>query len=237
MLKKSLFFFGYILLQRYELAPLFAAPRKQYITLLSYIVSSRNRFLGGDKTNSNPTKPSSPNVPTEKQNKKRELFDDTEFLIATLILITTVILSVVSYFRIYDLNFVVGQFRLSHWFSWIGTFFIAIYSPIYFTLKRKYPGRIRSLLRIHIYGNLISFMLITIHFTQQISRPEAFFPDLSTGLALYIVMPILVLSGYLHRFRIIKSLNPHTNRYLHVSLTLTFYIIILVHVLQGLNII
>jgi hypothetical protein len=49
MLKKSLFFFGYILLQRYELAPLFAAPRKQYITLLSYIVSSRNRFLGGDK--------------------------------------------------------------------------------------------------------------------------------------------------------------------------------------------
>lgn len=152
-------------------------------------------------------------------------------------IITTIILSVVSYLRVYDLNFVVGQFRLSHWFVWVGTFFVAIYSPVYFALKRKYPGRIRNLLRIHIYGNLFSFLLITVHFTQQISRPEAFFPDLSTGLALFIVMPILVFSGYFQRFRIIKSINPHANRYLHGSLTLTFYVIILVHILQGINII
>ena len=83
----------------------------------------------------------------------------------------------------------------------------------------------------------MSFMLITVHFTQQISRPEAFFPDLSTGLLLYIVMPILVLTGYLHRFRIFKKIDPHSNRYLHVSLTLTFYLTIIVHILQGLNII
>ena len=184
--------------------------------------------------NSTPTGPSTSQVTNEK---KHRLYDDTDFLIATLIIITTVILSVVSYLRYYDLNFFVGQFRLSHWFTWIGTFFIAIYSPIYFALKRKYPGRIQTLLRIHIYGNLFSFMLITIHFTQQISRPEAFFPDLSTGLLLYLVVPILVLTGYLHRFRIIKTINSHSNRYLHVSLTLTFYLTILIHILQGLNII
>jgi uncharacterized membrane protein YidH (DUF202 family) len=172
-----------------------------------------------------------------ESNKKSGLFKNTEFLFATLIIIVTVLLSVVSYLRIYDLNFIVGQYRLSHWFSWVGTLFIAIYSPIYFAFKRKYPGRIQTLLRIHIYGNLFSFMLITLHFTQQISRPEAFFPDLSTGLLLYLVVPILVLTGYLHRFRIIKTINSHSNKYLHVSLTLTFYLTILIHILQGLNII
>ena len=177
------------------------------------------------------------NTNTTESNKKSGLFKNSEFLIATLIIIITVLLSVVSYLRVYDLNFIVGQYRLSHWLSWVGTFFIAIYSPIYFALKRKYPRRIRTLLRIHIYGNLLSFLLISIHFTQQISRPEAFFPDLSTGLLLFIVMPILVFTGYFQRFKILKAINPHSNRYLHISLTLTFYLTILIHSLQGINII
>ncbi len=171
-----------------------------------------------------------------ESNKKSGLFKNTEFLFATLIIIVTFLFSVVSYLRIYDLNFIVGQYRLSHWFSWVGTFFIAIYSPIYFALKRKYPRKIRTLLRIHIYGNLFSFLLISIHFTQQVSRPEAFFPDLSTGLLLFIVMPIMVLTGYFQRFKILKAINPHANRYLHISLTLTFYLTILIHILQGISI-
>lgn len=174
---------------------------------------------------------------SNENQKKPRLIDDTEFLISTVILITTALLSAMIYLRIYDLNFFVGQFRFTHWLTWIGTTFIAVYSPTYFILKRKIPGKTRTLLRIHIYGNLLSFTLITIHFAQQISRPQAFFPDLSTGLLLYIVMPILVLSGYFHRFRVIKAINPHSNRYLHISLTLTFYLTIFVHILQGLNII
>jgi len=35
-----------------------------------------------------------------------------------------------------------------------------------------------------------------------------FSPDLGTGVALYIVMVILVTSGFLHRFRIISSVAP-----------------------------
>ena len=95
----------------------------------------------------------------------------------------------------------------------------------------------KSLLRIHVFGNLFSFMLITIHFAQQISRPAAFFPDLSTGLVLYIVMPILVASGFFHRFQVFKNIKPHSNRFLHVALTLTFYLTILIHILQGIDII
>jgi uncharacterized membrane protein YidH (DUF202 family) len=162
---------------------------------------------------------------------------DSEFWLATIIIIITIALSTIAYLRLFNLNFFIGPYRLTHWFTLIGTFFIAIYSPFYYFAKRKYPRKIKSFLRVHVFGNLFSFMLITIHFAQQISRPEAFFPDLSTGLLLYIVMPILVATGYLHRFQVFKNIKPHTNRFLHVSLTFTFYLTILVHILQGLNII
>ena len=162
---------------------------------------------------------------------------NSELWSATIIILITIALAIIVYLRFFDLNFFVGSYRLTHWFVWIGTFFIAIYSPVYYVAKRKYPWRIRSLLRVHVFGNLLAFMLITMHFAQQISRPQAFFPDLSTGLVLYIVMPILVASGYLHRFQVFKTIKPHTNRFLHVGLTLTFYLTILVHILQGLNII
>lgn len=162
---------------------------------------------------------------------------DTEFWLATLLILLAIGLAIISYLRFFDLNFFVGPYRLAHWFTWIGTTFIALYTPIYYITKRKYPGKIRALLRIHVFGNLFSFMLITIHFAQQISRPEAFFPDLSTGLVLYIATPILIATGYLHRFKIFRTLKPHTNKYLHIALTFTFYLTIFVHILQGLNII
>ena len=152
-------------------------------------------------------------------------------------ILLTIALSTIVYLRFFNLNFFVGPYRFTHWFTWIGTFFIAIYSPSYYVIKRKYPGKTKSLLRIHVFGNLFSFMLITIHFAQQISRPAAFFPDLSTGLVLYIVMPILVASGFFHRFQVFKNIKPHTNRFLHVALTLAFYLTILVHILQGIDII
>ena len=162
---------------------------------------------------------------------------DSEYISATIIILITIVLAIIVYMRFFDLNFFVGAFRLTHWFVWIGTFFITIYSPIYYVAKRKYPLKTKAFLRVHVFGNLFSFMLITVHFAQQISRPAAFFPDLSTGLVLYIVMPILVATGYLYRFRVFKSIKPHVNRFLHVSLTLTFYITIIVHILQGLSII
>ena len=37
-------------------------------------------------------------------------------------------------------------------------------------------------------------MLISIHYAQQVGRPAAFYPDLGTGLALYIVMVTLVIA-------------------------------------------
>jgi uncharacterized membrane protein YidH (DUF202 family) len=160
---------------------------------------------------------------------------DVEFWIAAAIILLTIPLSVATYFRWFQLNFFVGQFRFTHWLGWIGTLFIAFFTPTYYVLKRRYPKTLRTLIKIHVSGSLISFLLISIHYAQQVGRPPRFFPDLGTGLVLYIVMPLLVASGFLHRFKIVKSIKPHLNRFSHVSITLSFYIVILVHILQGLH--
>jgi len=161
---------------------------------------------------------------------------DVEFWLAVVIILVTIPLSVATYFRWFQLNFFVGPFRYTHWLSWIGTLFIAFFTPAYYVLKRRYPKKLKVLLRIHVFGNLISFLLISIHYAQQVGRPPRFFPDLGTGLVLYIVMPLLVATGFLHRFQILKSIKPHLHRFFHVSITLSFYLVIIVHILQGLNV-
>lgn len=158
---------------------------------------------------------------------------DSNFWLSLVLIVTTIILSFAAYLRWIQLNFFVGPLRFPHWLVWIGTLFVAVYSPAYYILKRQYPSRIQALLKIHVFGNLISFMLVSIHFAQQIGRPPQFYPDLGTGLALYIVMLVLVASGFLHRFHILGTLKPHLNRFLHISVTISFYIIILIHVMQG----
>jgi hypothetical protein len=151
-------------------------------------------------------------------------------------ILLTVCLMIATYLRWFQLNFFIGRFRFTHWLVWIGTLYIVFVTPAYYVLKRRYTGRVSALVKVHMFGNLFSFMLISIHFAQQIGRPAQFYPDLGTGLALYIVMFILVITGFFHRFRIVKSIRPHLNRFTHVSITMSFYIIIIVHILQGLNI-
>ena len=162
---------------------------------------------------------------------------DVDFWIAATILIATIPFCVATYFRWVQLNFFVGSFRFTHWLTMMGSLFIVLFTPVYFILKRKRVTVFKSLLTIHVFGNLFSFLLISIHFAQQAGRPPRFFPDLGTGIVLFIIMPLLVISGFLHRFRLVKSLKPHMNRYFHTSFTISLYIVILVHTLQGFNII
>ncbi len=161
---------------------------------------------------------------------------DVDFWVATAIILVTIPLSAATYFRWFQLNFFVGPFRFTHWLVWTGTLYVAFATPTYYVLKRRYLTKLVTLIKIHMFGNLLAFMLVSIHFAQQIGRPPQFYPDLGTGLALYVVMFILVGSGFLHRFRIIRRVRPHLNRFLHVSVTMSFYIIIIVHTLQGLKI-
>jgi hypothetical protein len=93
------------------------------------------------------------------------------------------------------------------------------------------------LLRVHVFGNLIAFLLISLHFAGQIGRPTQFYPDLGTELALYNNMIFLIATGLIQKFNIVPKIPKKTNKSLHTSLLLSFYIIIIVHILHGLGII
>lgn len=134
-----------------------------------------------------------------------------------------------------------GPFYFTHLLGWIGVLFIAFYTPIYYTLKRRNPALVKTLIKVHVFVNLIAVMLVSIHFAQQLGRPPQFYPELGTGVTLYIAMFILVATGFLHRFQILNRLGirsevlPHQNRFVHIAVTLSFYITIIVHVLRNLG--
>jgi len=136
-------------------------------------------------------------------------------LISLLIIAATIVLSVGTYSRWWQLRVDIGLAYLDHLLAWIGFGFI---------------------LNIHNVGNLVAFMLISMHFAQQIGRPAQFYPDLGTGLALYILVCLMVISGFVMRFNLVKQ-SSKTWRFIHTSLVLPFYILILIHVLHNVGII
>jgi hypothetical protein len=163
------------------------------------------------------------------------------FLTSSTLLIITFIIPIFILIDWVDTGFFVGPLRLSHWMGIIGTFFIALYTPIFYILKRLSPKGLKYLLNIHVFGFLISFMFITIHFAGQIGRPQQFYPELGEGIALFIILVLLVATGFIHRFQLIskkagKYYKPHFNRYYHVSITTAFYIVIIVHILINVEI-
>ena len=139
------------------------------------------------------------------------------------------------FFDLVELHVLIGPYYIHHWLSWTGTLFVAFFTPIYYWMKRNKPGSLKNLLKLHVFGNLFSFMFVSIHFTQQMSRPAQFFPNLGTGIVLYPTMLLLVITGFLNRFLSYK--NKNTLRFIHGALTLTFYLTIIVHILHGIEII
>jgi hypothetical protein len=160
-----------------------------------------------------------------------------EFWAALSLIIAAIILIVADNQRWIHFGYFIGPFRANHWFVWIGTLYIAAIVPTIAILKKKYPNRYLSLFRIHVFGNLIAFLLISLHFSGQIFRPAVAYPQLGTGLGLYIIMILLVATGFTHRFELIPQIKSQTRLFIHIGLTFSFYIIIGIHILHGLNVI
>lgn len=164
-----------------------------------------------------------------------KILRNLEFWAALSIIIATVCLMVADNLRLIHFAFLVGPFRANHWFVWMGTLYIAFAAPIIAVSKRRYPSRYTTLFRVHVFGNLLAFLLISLHFAGQIGRPAAFYPQLGTGLALYIIMVLLVATGFTHRFQLIPRIKSQTRKFVHVGLTFSFYVIIGIHILHGLG--
>jgi hypothetical protein len=165
------------------------------------------------------------------------LAKEKDFWAAALILIITVFLMIAEILRWINIGFFVGPFRLNHWFVWIGTVYITFAVPTIALLKRHVPKRYPILYRVHVFGNMLAFLLISLHFAGQISRPAESYPNLGTGLVLYIAMVLLVGTGFSQRFRLITKIKPQTYRFVHTGSAVAFYLIIGVHILHGLGII
>lgn len=162
---------------------------------------------------------------------------DREFWLALIIILATACLMIADTLDWVHFGFFVGPYRLNHWFVWVGTLYTALAVPIVAALKRTRPNRYKSLLRIHVFGNLIAFLLISLHFAGQIGRPAAFYPDLGTGVVLYAAMMLLVGTGFAQRFHLIPRIKPQTYRFVHTGSAVAFYLTIIVHILHGLGIV
>jgi hypothetical protein len=163
--------------------------------------------------------------------KEKDLWIATAILVITIAAMFAIILDFVS------IGFFVGPFRLNHWFVWIGTIYIAFAVPVIARIKKRRPQQYGLLVKAHIFGNLLAFMLISLHFASQISRPTEAYPDLGTGLVLYAAMILLVGTGFLQSYRLTPSVKPGSYRFLHMGAAFAFYLIIIVHILHGLAII
>ncbi len=147
------------------------------------------------------------------------------------LIVLTIILTVPTRLGYIDVHFPVGALDFDHILTLVGTFFIAIYTPIYSLLKRRRPEKLKVLLNIHIFGSLISFLFISLHYAGETA------PRTGEGLALYIIVAILVATGWLYRFNLIpenakKVYPPHFNRWFHISLITAFYIVVIIHTLK-----
>ena len=164
-----------------------------------------------------------------------KILKSIEFWIASLIIIAIILLMIADYLRWIHFGYFVGPFRANHWFVWIGTLYIASVVPIIAILKKHLPNKFKTLFRVHVFGNLLAFLLVSLHFAGQISRPATNYPELGTGLALYIIMVLLVGTGFTHRFQLVPQIKSQTRKFVHIGLTFSFYLIIGIHILHGLN--
>ncbi|MFO7797438.1 MAG: hypothetical protein R6W84_14940 [Promethearchaeia archaeon] len=171
---------------------------------------------------------------SSKAQTKQSLFYNKSFIVETIYLIIIIIITIFIFLDFIDTGFFLGALRFSHWMGIIGAGFIIVFIPLFYYLKRRYPKRYKILMNIHVYGFTTSFLFVSIHFAGQLSRPLQFYPDLGAGLALYIIVALIVGTGYLFRYFPFKSKNkklpPHFNRMLHVSLISGLYIVITVHI-------
>jgi hypothetical protein len=129
----------------------------------------------------------------------------------------------------------VGPYRIIHYIAFAGTLYIAFGVFAFYLLRRRSPKRGSALLGTHIFGNLLSFLLVSLHFAGQVGRPAEFYPEFGTGLTLYIAMLVLVVSGLFLRFG--AQISYQTKRFFHAGTSLGFYIIIFIHILHGVGII
>ena len=159
------------------------------------------------------------------------------FVTACLIVIITVIIEAMIFLRVTRLPFIQltvlgATHSLTHWVGWIGTLYIAFTAPLLPVIKRKASRHYKAMLNIHIIGNLLAVLLISVHFAQQLTRPATAYPVFGTGMVLYPTMILLVATGLVLTSGALGKYFRQLH-FLHSALVLTFYLVIVMHIIHG----
>ncbi len=134
--------------------------------------------------------------------------------------------------RLLLLNIDVGGESLHHWFTWAGTLYIAVAIPIIHILKLRHANWRTKLTIVHVFGNIIAVIFISLHLTHQLARAPPFTPELGTGIVLVTILLLEVTTGFILQF--IKPLSMYKSlKFVHVGIILAFYMVIVVHILHG----
>ena len=154
----------------------------------------------------------------------------------TIIIITAFLVSLiflhVTRLPFVQLTFLGATHSLTHWIGFIGTLYIAFATPLSPIIKRKSPLHFKNALNIHILGNLLAVLLVSVHFAHQVTRPASAYPTMGTGVVLYATMVLLVATGLVLISGVGKRYFKQI-RFLHPAFALTFYLVIVMHIIHG----
>jgi hypothetical protein len=158
------------------------------------------------------------------------------FFILSSIIIAIIVIEAIVFLHIARLPFVQvtilgATHSLTHWIGWTGALYIALTTPVLPIIKRKKIEHLKTILNVHMIGNLLAVLLVSIHFAHQITRPIAFYPELGTGTVLYTTMILLVATGMLLNLGVAKFFKQW--RFLHPAFALTFYMVIVMLIIQN----
>jgi hypothetical protein len=159
-------------------------------------------------------------------------FRNLEFGLTLILLLATAILSILAYIMWYRLTFFIGSYLFIHWLGIVATIFIAVATPLQYILKRKRPQKSKIILKIHVFGNIFAFLLISLHFAQNLGRLAGALQRLGTGFALYLLLSFIVATGILERYKTSGKL-PRYAKIIHKYAVVMLYLVIILHVLEG----
>ena len=138
--------------------------------------------------------------------------------------------AVLSYLGLIPLSYKLGPYWLNHWLGWLAMGLIAIYVPVFVILKKRTPKIYGKLIKVHEIGFIVAFMLVSLHIGSQIRR--VFPPEIGTGIAAYISLLALVVTGIMRKNQILAT-RMATLRTIHLSMAVSFFLVIVVHVIRA----
>ncbi len=156
----------------------------------------------------------------------------TQFRIATGLLVLTLVMSVGTYLGWWSLFIFIGPYALGHWLAIVAAAYLVIAVPLYAYLKRTTSVSRAGLVKFHVFGNLLAFLPIAVHFGLHMGRLADGPLRLGDGLAGFILILFVVGAGFMLRFGVAAA-HRASVRTVHVGSSLSLVVVIGIHALRN----